>query len=126
MAQAQARGQASRQSSYAAGVAAESRARQLLEGKKYRILAQRYKSPAGEIDLIAQKGDHLAFVEVKKRRTIDEAAWAVPPRQQMRIASSAEAFLAGHQEFSQYSASFDVVLVTADNRCAHIEHAFFA
>ena len=116
----------SRQSSYHLGLAAEERARELLEAKQYRILAQRYKTPAGEIDLIAQRGEHLAFVEVKRRKTEEEAAWSILPRQQLRIASTAEAFLADRQEFSQYSASFDVVLVTPEKGCTHIEQAFLA
>lgn len=122
----QGKGQTSRRSSYRTGLAAESRAKDLLEAKNYRILAQRYKTTAGEIDLIAQRGEHLAFVEVKRRKTEDEAAWSILPSQQRRIASTAELFLAGHAEFSQYSASFDVVFVTPEKGCTHIEHAFLA
>ena len=76
------RRRSSPQSSYAIGVAAECCARRLLESKSYSILAQRYKTKAGEIDLIARRDDHLAFVEVKQRRTQDEAAWSIAPRQQ--------------------------------------------
>ncbi len=114
------------QSSYALGVAAESWARQLLESKSYRIVAQRYKTKAGEIDLVATRGDHLAFVEVKRRKTHDEAAWAVAPRQQARIALAAEVFLGEHESFSQCSTSFDVILVSPAQGCAHIEQAFLA
>ncbi len=114
------------QSSYALGIAAESRARQLLESKRYCILAQRYKTKAGEIDLVAQRGDHLAFVEVKHRKTQDEAAWAIAPRQQARIAMAAEIFLGEHASLAQCSASFDVVLVSPTQGCAHIEQAFLA
>lgn len=115
-----------RQNAYKFGVAAESRAKQLLEGKSYQILAQRYKTKGGEIDIIAQRGDHLAFVEVKGRKTEEEAAWSILPRQQQRIACAAEIFLAEHLQFAQFSASFDVVLVSPGNPCAHIEHAFLA
>jgi putative endonuclease len=117
---------ASRPSSYTRGVAAEGRARQLLESKDYRILAQRYKTKGGEIDLVARRGDHLAFVEVKGRKTEEEAAWAVLPRQQARIALAAEVFLGEHGELSQCSASFDVILVTPGQGCSHIEQAFLA
>ncbi len=115
-----------RQSSHALGVAAESRARQLLESKSYSILAQRYKTKAGEIDLIAKRGDHLAFVEVKQRKTQDEAAWSIAPRQQARIALAAEVFLGEHAALSHCSASFDVVLISPTQGCAHIEQAFLA
>ncbi len=114
------------QSSYALGVAAESRARQLLESKNYSILAQRYKTKAGEIDLIARRGDHLAFVEVKQRKTQDEAAYSIAPRQQARIALAAEVFLGEHAALAQCTASFDVVLISPNQGCAHIEQAFLA
>ena len=117
---------ASRQSSYAIGIDAESRARQLLESKSYRILAQRYKTKAGEIDLVAKRGEHLAFVEVKQRKTQDEAAWSIAPRQQARIALAAEVFLGEHEGLAQCSASFDVILVSPAQGCAHIEQAFLA
>src|SRR5271165_4594391 len=112
--------------SYTTGMEAEASAKGLLESKNYRILAQRYKTKGGEIDLVAQRGDHLAFVEVKKRRTHDDAAWAVLPKQQARIAMAAEIFLGEHAELSQCSASFDVVLISPKQGCAHIEHAFLA
>ncbi len=111
---------------YATGVAAESSARGLLESKDYRILAHRYKTKGGEIDLVAKRGDHLAFVEVKRRKTQEEAAYAVLPRQQARIAVAAEIFLGEHSELSHCSASFDVILVTPNRGCAHIEQAFLA
>ena len=113
-------------SSYALGIAAEGSARQLLESKSYSILAQRYKTKAGEIDLVAKRGDHLAFVEVKRRKTQDEAAWAVAPRQQARIAMAAEVFLGENAALAQCSASFDVILVSPTQGCAHIEQAFLA
>ncbi len=49
------------------GRVAEAKAAMLLRLKGYRISAQRWKSPAGEIDLIARRGSAVAFVEVKAR-----------------------------------------------------------
>jgi putative endonuclease len=112
--------------SHATGIEAESRARGLLESKDYRILAQRYKTKGGEIDLVAKRGDHVAFVEVKGRKTHEEAAYAVVPRQQARIALAAEIFLGEHVELAHCSASFDVILVSPSRGCAHIEQAFLA
>src|SRR6516162_9751705 len=88
------------QTSYKAGVAAECDAKGFLEAKDYRILAQRYKTKGGEIDLVAKRGDHLAFVEVKGRKTHEQAAWAILPRQQARIAIAAEVFLGEHAELA--------------------------
>jgi len=120
------RPRSSPRSSYAVGIEAECSARRLLESKSYRILAQRYKTKAGEIDLVARRGDHLAFVEVKQRKTQDEAAWSIAPRQQARIAMAAEVFLGEHAALAECSASFDVVLVSPSEGCAHIEQAFLA
>jgi putative endonuclease len=105
---------------------AESWAKVFLENKEYRILAHRYKTKGGEIDLVARRGDHLAFVEVKRRKTEEEAAYAIGSRQQSRIAMAAEIFLGEHTELSHCSASFDAILVTPNRRCVHIEQAFLA
>jgi putative endonuclease len=107
-------------------MSAEAWAKGLLEDKNYRILAQRYKTGGGEIDLVARRGDHLAFVEVKRRKTSEEAAYAIGPRQQARIAMAAEIFLGEHAELSHCSASFDAILVTPDRALVHIEQAFLA
>jgi putative endonuclease len=115
-----------RPTAHATGVTAESWAKGLLESKDYRILAHRYKTKGGEIDLVARRGDHLAFVEVKRRKTEEEAAYAIEPRQQARIAVAAEVFLGEHSELAHCSASFDAILVTPNRRCVHIEQAFLA
>ncbi len=113
-------------SSYSKGLAAERRARLVLEDKSYSILAHRYRNPGGEVDLIARRGDHLAFIEVKGRKTQEEAAYALQPRQQRRIVAAAEGFLAENAAYSSFSASFDVVFVTPGEGCLHLENAFLA
>ena len=55
------------------GRKAERYAAMWLRAKGWRILAQRVRTPAGEIDLVAKRGKIVAFVEVKARRTMDEA-----------------------------------------------------
>ncbi|HUU66777.1 MAG TPA: YraN family protein [Methyloceanibacter sp.] len=60
------------------GVFAETLAAALYRLKGYRIVARRYKTPVGEIDLVALKARRLAFIEVKRRRTQDDAAWTWP------------------------------------------------
>src|ERR1700710_3272086 len=64
------------------GISAESRASILLIAKGYRILARRYRSPAGEIDIVAKRRNALVFVEVKARASYDEAVEAVTEQQQ--------------------------------------------
>ena len=53
---------------------------------------------AGEVDLIMRKGKMLVFVEVKERRSMEKAAYAISEKQKERIIRGAEAFLQKHKE----------------------------
>ncbi len=106
------------------GQRAETLAALCLQLKGYRIIERRFRSRAGEIDLIARRGKMLAFVEVKARRTIDTAAWAVTPRQQARIARAAEHWLAMRAMNEDFDISFDVVLIAPWTWPRHIASAF--
>ena len=81
----------------------------------YRLLASGYHCRMGEIDLIAQKGDLLAFVEVKLRRSDAFAAAReqVTSAKQRRIRTTAEYFLAEYPEYGEYRCRFDVAEVYA-------------
>lgn len=79
--------------------------------KGYRILARRYKSPTGEIDLIAVRGRRLAFVEVKQRNTGDDAQWAISARQAERVGRSAEAWLHVNPRYRTCTIGIDAVYV---------------
>ena len=57
----------------------------------YRVLARRFRSPVGEIDIVARRGGTVAFVEVKARASHDSAAFALTDSQLRRIARAAEA-----------------------------------
>ncbi len=103
---------------------AEALAALALRTKGYRILERRFRSRAGEIDLIARHGKHLAFVEVKARASLDTAAWSVTPRQQARIARAAEHWLALEGESGDFDISFDVVLVAPWTWPRHMASAF--
>lgn len=59
--------------------------------KGWRILAQRVKTPRGEIDLIARRGGTLAFIEVKWRKTEAELALAIDEYRLRRVIAAAEA-----------------------------------
>jgi hypothetical protein len=67
------------------GLSAESRAAMLLVAKGYRIAARRWKTPLGEIDIVARRRRALVFVEVKARGRDDAAAEAVTERGKSRI-----------------------------------------
>src|ERR1041385_9480617 len=83
-----------RQVAFHLGISAESRAAAFLVAKGFRILARRWRSPLGEIDIVARRRRLLVFAEVKARPTIDEAAESVKARQRRRIAAAAEIWLA--------------------------------
>jgi putative endonuclease len=109
---------------YRRGVLAESLVALLLRLKGYRVLARRYRTPVGEIDLVALRGRRLAFVEVKRRKTAQDAAWTVPARQRRRIMRAAQYWLAGHPGFGGYELGFDVVLTAPLVWPRFIEDAF--
>lgn len=108
------------------GISAESRAALLLLAKGYRILARRYKTPVGEIDIVARRRGTLIFVEVKARDNFDAAAEAVTPRQQARIIHAAQYWLAAHADAAETPMRFDAVLVAPGKLPRHLTNAFDA
>lgn len=75
------------------GRRAEWAAALLLMAKGYRILGMRLRTPQGEVDLAATRGGVLAIVEVKRRRTLEEALLAVGPNQRARLKRAGRALL---------------------------------
>jgi putative endonuclease len=108
------------------GLSAESRAAAYLMAKGYRILAKRFRTPYGEIDLVVRKRNLLAFVEVKARASLDEAAYAVTPRQQQRIIAAAQAWLMAHPEHAEFDMRFDAMLIAPKRLPRHLLAAFDA
>lgn len=118
--------QPKRQAALRFGLSAESRAALLMLAKGYRVLARRYKTPVGEIDIIARRRATLIFVEVKARDTFDAAAEAVTARQQARIIDAAQYWLAAHPDAVESPMRFDAVLVVPGKIPRHLENAFDA
>lgn len=115
-----------RQVAFRTGISAESRAAALMVAKGFRILARRWKSPIGEIDIVARRRALLVFVEVKARNTLDDAAESVTPRQRARIVAAAEAWLATYPDTTFTDVRFDAVLVAPGKMPRHIQGAFEA
>lgn len=113
-----------RQAAFRVGLSAESRAAAYLVAKGFRILARRWKSPVGELDIVARRRSLLLFVEVKARNSLGEAAEAVTPRQRQRIVAAAEAWLATYPETPFSDVRFDAVLVAPGKMPRHIQGAF--
>lgn len=115
-----------RVAAFRTGISAEARACAYLIVKGYRILAKRYRTPHGEIDVVARRGGTLIFVEVKARATLDDAAYAVTPRQQHRIVAAAQMWLAAHPTDAELNCRFDVILIAPRHLPRHLEAAFDA
>lgn len=81
-----------------------------LRAAGYRIVARGFRSPFGEIDLIARRGRVIAFIEVKARPTADAALVALSLRQRRRIERAAAAFLAARPGLAGFSPRFDLML----------------
>jgi putative endonuclease len=115
-----------RVAAFRTGLSAESRAAAYLMAKGYRILARRFRTPRGEIDLVARRRNLFAFVEVKARATLDEAAFAVTQRQQLRIINAAQAWLVAHPEHAEFELRFDAILIAPRSLPRHLLAAFDA
>ncbi|MCF2521265.1 YraN family protein [Bradyrhizobium sp. G127] len=108
------------------GLSAESKASAYLIAKGYRILARRFRTPYGEIDIVARRRSLLAFVEVKARASLDDAAYSVTPQQQQRIVAAAQAWLMAHPEHAEFDMRFDAVLIAPKHLPRHLMAAFDA
>ena len=106
------------------GRRAETLAAWFLRLKGYRILSRRYKTPAGEIDLIARRGRTIVFVEVKQRRDDRAAIEAVTAAARKRIARAAGLWLSRHPAASGFDQRFDVILALPRRLPRHLVSVF--
>lgn len=94
----------------------------------YRILARRHKTKAGEIDLIARRGDVVAFIEVKARAGENSAVDAVSIAAQRRIRNAADQWIAREhrrgRDIARYSFRFDIVAILPGRWPRHYPDAF--
>ena len=109
-----------RQRAYLSGRRAERIACWLLRLKGYRILAVNWRCPAGEVDILARRGQVLAAIEVKRRSggliagesAHDAALFAISPHQQARVARAAEVFMARRSDCQGLELRLDAITVT--------------
>ncbi len=112
--------------SYYGGLAAEDGVARHYERHGHRIAERRWRTGAGEIDLIAEKDGNVVFVEVKKSRTHARAAERLGRRQIDRITRSAEVYLGTLKDGLNSFARFDVALVDGGGRIEVIENVLCA
>ena len=115
---------AARQRAFRRGHAAELLCLWHLRLRGWRILARRFRVPAGEVDLIARRGGVLAAIEVKARDSIAAASEAVSAHQRRRIARALAHFVALRPELARLDLRFDVMLVTPRRLPQHLVDAW--
>jgi putative endonuclease len=106
------------------GRRAETVAAWYLRLKLYRVLARRFRTPQGEIDLIARRGRTIVFVEVKHRADDAVALDAVTARSRQRIVRAASLWLAAHPGSAAFDHRFDVILAPPRRRPRHLVGVF--
>lgn len=109
---------------YRHGHAAEQIAALYFRLRGYRIVKMRYKTSAGEIDLIARRGKTLVMVEVKTRKNTATAIEAVTPRNRQRVASAANHFLAANPAYAGFDVRFDAVVMGWPFYWRHLDNAW--
>ena len=92
--------------------------------KGYHILARRHRTPVGEIDIIARKANMISCIEVKRRKSIEDAQNAIPHHQRKRIARAALFWLGKNRKYETHELSLDVILVAPMKMPVHIKGAF--
>jgi putative endonuclease len=110
------------------GNAGEERAARYLEKEGYRILRRNYRTRRAELDIIAQKGDIVAVVEVKTlpAGSPEDIGRLIDARKRKRIMGAAQFFLLGNPEYGAFHIRFDVIIIDmpALGPVFHIENAF--
>lgn len=96
--------------SHSKGMEAESRVVQDYLDRGYSLLHKRFKTKQGEVDVIVENDDCVVFVEVKMRKTLDNAAFSLAPRQLQRILATAEIWASENE--CEKNMRFDVALAT--------------
>jgi putative endonuclease len=109
---------------YRDGLRAEQRSIWILRLKGYRILARRYKTPVGEIDIVARRGRVIAFVEVKYRGSVTAALESLTPAMQARIVRAACHFIAAYPAYKDYTLRFDLMAMAGRFSFRHLDNAW--
>ena len=108
-----------------AGKAGEDRASAWLTERGLAVIARNYRSPAGEVDIVALDGETVVFIEVKAWSTfaIDNLERGLDARKQRRIIETAKYFLSEHRKYNNRTVRFDVIFISR-NEVTHFPSAF--
>ncbi len=106
------------------GLRAEWAALALLTLTGHRVLARNFTAPGGEIDLIAQRGQTIAFIEVKARPDMDQAMIAITEQKRRRIRRAAAVWLRQNRWAAAYALRGDAVFAAPGRLPRHLPDAF--
>jgi putative endonuclease len=95
-----------------------------LMAKGYRILGFRLKAPGAEIDLLAQRGQVLAIVEVKRRATLEAALESVTFDQRERLRRAGANLAARRPGLSRLGVRLDLLALAPGRLPRHIPDAW--
>lgn len=95
-----------------------------LRFKGYRIVAKRFKTKGGEVDIIARKKDLIIMVEVKARPSVLEAMDAITATAERRIEAAGDIWLARQKDFAKLSVRYDLVAIVPKQWPVHVERLF--
>jgi putative endonuclease len=104
------------------GIEGEELAVRFLKKKGYKIVSRNFKSPVGEMDIIAEDGDTLVFIEVKTRTddSFGHPFEAVTPRKREKLRKVALGYLKHSRR--DVPSRFDVLSIETDGANHKIEH----
>ena len=88
------------------------------------VLGCRLRTPAGEVDIAAERDGLLALVEVKSRPNLADAAASLGRRQKARLLAAGAVIVAEHPEWGRAGIRFDVILVDDAGRVRRVADAF--
>ena len=108
---------------YQRGLSAEASVRHHYLAAGYRLMAERWRGRAGEVDLIFSTGTDIIFVEVKASKTHAAAAHSLRPEQIARLGRCGEEFVGTLPTGQLTPMRFDVALVDAQGRVETLENA---
>ncbi|MBW4022783.1 MAG: YraN family protein [Proteobacteria bacterium] len=106
------------------GIDGEGRVAQALAASGWVIRGRRMRTAAGEIDIAAERDGLLAVIEVKTRRDLETAAYALGPRQRRRLCQAAAILQGENPAWGPAGLRFDAWLVDALGRMRHVPDAF--
>ena len=92
-----------------------------LVAKGYRIAARNWRTPSGEVDIIARRGDVVVFVEVKARESEEAALMAISRESQWRIEAAGQDWIMAQPDGGRLSWRNDVIAVRRWGRPVHYE-----